>query len=180
MKNWIAEIDNLTAAFMSEFGELSTEQLNWKMQPDTWSIAQNIEHLIIINESYTPIIESAQASTLIRPFIAKFGFIVNLLGNAILKSSGPDRRKKIKTFPVWTPSQSEIPEGVLDRFKFQQVKLKAQIQGSEKLIENNAVIFSPANNIIAYKLETAFDIIVAHEKRHLEQSREVLNALRSK
>ncbi len=28
--------------------------------------------------------------------------------------------------------------------------------------------------MIVYKLQTAFDIIVAHEKRHLEQAREVM------
>jgi hypothetical protein len=179
MKNWVAEIDNLTAAFMSDFGELSADELNWKVNSDTWSIAQNIEHLIIINESYVPIIESAQSSTLKLPFISKFGFMVNMLGNAILKSSGPDRRKKIKTFPVWTPSQSDIPGDILKRFQSQQERLKAQIQDSVKLIENGAVIFSPANNMIVYKLETAFDIIVAHEKRHLEQSREVLNEIKS-
>jgi hypothetical protein len=41
-------------------------------------------------------------------------------------------------------------------------------------VENGTIISSPANKNIEYKLETAFDIIVAHEKRHLEQAREVL------
>jgi len=33
--------------------------------------------------------------------------------------------------------------------------------------------------MIVYKLETAFDIMVAHEKRHLEQAREI-NQIRLK
>jgi hypothetical protein len=45
-------------------------------------------------------------------------------------------------------------------------------------LEKGTVISSPANKYIVYKLETAFDIIVAHEERHLEQAKEVLSVLR--
>jgi hypothetical protein len=44
-------------------------------------------------------------------------------------------------------------------------------------VDKGTIISSPANKIIVYKLEIAFDIIVAHEKRHLEQAREVLQIL---
>jgi hypothetical protein len=32
---------------------------------------------------------------------------------------------------------------------------------------------APAARVIVYRLETAFDIIVAHERRHFEQAKEV-------
>jgi hypothetical protein len=48
---------------------------------------------------------------------------------------------------------------------------------SQDLVDKGTIISSPANKIIVYKLEIAFDIIVAHEKRHLEQAREVLQIL---
>jgi hypothetical protein len=51
------------------------------------------------------------------------------------------------------------------------------IQSSSKLLEYKTVISSPANRNIVYKLETAFDIIVAHEFRHFEQAKEVWDTM---
>jgi len=45
---WTNQIDTITAEFTKEFGNLSAEQLNWKPNADTWSIAQNMDHLIVI------------------------------------------------------------------------------------------------------------------------------------
>jgi hypothetical protein len=179
MEKWTREIDALTVIFTNEFGGLSPAELNWKMHPNSWSIAQNIEHLIIINESYNPVIESAHNGTQKLPFIARIGFIVNFLGRAIFKSSGPDRRKKIKTFAIWSPSESILPPDMLQKFRNHHEKLKTLIQNSAPLIKKGTVISSPANRLIVYKLEAAFNIIVAHEKRHLEQCREVLKHMKS-
>jgi hypothetical protein len=44
-------------------------------------------------------------------------------------------------------------------------------------LNGKTVIASPASKMIVYTLDTAFDIIVTHERRHLEQAREVLRQL---
>ena len=67
---------------------------------------------------------------------------------------------------------------VLEKFSKHQAKLKLEIELTEELIETGAVISSPANKNIVYKLQTAFDIIVTHEERHLEQAKEVLDLLK--
>jgi len=59
------------------------------------------------------------------------------------------------------------------------IKRNKMIAGRWRLIEKQPIISSPANRIIVYKLETAFGIMVAHEKRHLGQEKEV-NQLRVK
>jgi hypothetical protein len=41
------------------------------------------------------------------------------------------------------------------------------------LVQAETVISSPANRFIVYKIGRAFDIIVAHEERHLNQAKEV-------
>jgi hypothetical protein len=51
-QKWTLQIDDTTAAFKKAFGQLSDEQLNLKPNSSTWSIGQNIEHLIAVNESY--------------------------------------------------------------------------------------------------------------------------------
>ncbi|MDZ7650490.1 MAG: hypothetical protein U5K54_26955 [Cytophagales bacterium] len=74
---------------------------------------------------------------------------------------------------------SNFGSDILLRFEKHQDELKKLIESSQDLIEKNVVISSPANKMIVYKLETAFDIMVAHEKRHLEQAKEI-NQVRTK
>ena len=172
--NWINEIDKLTSSFKNNFDHLSNEQLNWQPNPSIWSIAQNMEHLIAVNKTYFPVLEQLRNGKYKPPFISKFGFVVSFLGKTVLNAVNPDRRKKMKTFPIWEPQTSETCKNILRRFENHQNELKQKIEEANEFIEKGIIICSPASRNIVYKLETAFDIIVTHEQRHLEQSKEIL------
>lgn len=177
MSDWITRLERVTQRTKSQFGHLTNEQLNWKPNTDTWSIAQNLDHLIVVNKTYFPILHSLKQGTYKTPFIAKAGFIVSFLGKTVLKAVQPDRRKKMKTFPIWTPFASENKEDILRDFENHQNKLCREMKDAQVLVDEGTVISSPANRNIVYKLETAFEIIVTHEERHLEQATEVLKLL---
>lgn len=180
MNDWIKQIDDNTQAFNQYFGDLTEEQLNWKSDSKTWSIAQNIDHLIVINSTYFPILSDLKSGNYRLPFLAKFGFLVTFFGKIILNSVQADRKKKIKTFPIWEPGTSQIPGDIMQKFAQHHVQLKQEMEAARDWIEMGAVISSPANKNIFYKLETAFEIMVTHERRHLEQSKEVLSQLQAK
>lgn len=177
MDNWIERIDKTTNDFKKAFGSLTDEQMNWKPDKQTWSIAQNMDHLIAINESYYPILKSIRNGNYKTPFLGKFNFITKILGKTLLKAVQPDRKKKTKTFQIWEPTQDEMLTDILKKFERHQEELKLQIENSDDLLKGGTVISSPANKNIVYKLETAFDIIVTHEKRHFEQAKEVLQII---
>ena len=179
MNNWTTQIDQTTQLFQTHFGQLSQAELNWKPDAKTWSIAQNIDHLIVINSTYFPLLDDLKAGKNKLPFLAKFGFIVNFLGKMILKSVQPEEKKKIKTFPIWEPTKSEIKRDILERFTAHHSQLKQAILDTKALAQQGTVIASPANKNIVYKLSTAFDVIVAHELRHLEQAKGVLALLKN-
>lgn len=54
IEGWIKEIDKITHDFKEISERLTDAQLNWKVHKQTWSIAQNMDHLIVVNESYFP------------------------------------------------------------------------------------------------------------------------------
>ncbi|MEQ9300905.1 MAG: DinB family protein [Cyclobacteriaceae bacterium] len=174
LQQWTRQIDDTTAAFKKYFGGLSNDELNWKPSPESWSIAQNIDHLITINQTYFKVIADIRNGNYQAPFISKFGFVVSLFGNMIYNASKPDRKKKISTFAIWQPREGLNNEGILDQFEAHHEKLKVLIKSSMDLVAEGIVISSPANRNIVYKLEKAFDIIIIHEQRHLEQAKEVL------
>lgn len=172
--NWTSTLNNITKQTLTEFGSLTSEQLNWKPNSSTWSIAQNLDHLIVVNETYYPVL----AGTYNTPFLAKIGFMVSFLGKTVLNAVRPDRKKKMKTFPIWEPTTSNVIGDILNRFQNHQNELIQKIEEAKGLVENGVVISSPANKHIVYKLETAFDIIVSHEQRHIEQSKELLSLMK--
>jgi hypothetical protein len=174
---WSAELDEITQAFKQDFGALSGDELNWKPNASTWSIAQIIQHLIVVNETYYPVLEQIRSNTYYTPRFGQIGFINRFFGNLILNSVQPEQKRKIKTFPIWEPELSAIRSDIVTRFEKHQHELKLIIQSSEDLLARHTVISSPANRMIVYKLETAFDIMVAHEKRHFKQAQEI-NRLR--
>lgn len=174
---WLNRIDKTTAEVVARFGKLTPTQLNLKPTPHTWSIAQNLDHLIVINSSYVPAIEAIRRGDYPLPFVAKFGFWATFCGKMILRSVNPDRRKEMDTFPIWEPSATSLPDTILQLFQGHQEALKALITSSADLISAEQLITSPANKNIVYTLGNAFEIIVTHEERHLAQATEVLELM---
>ena len=80
----------------------------------------------------------------------------------------------MKTFSIWEPSAIVTNASILEQFEKHQEELKKLITQSMDLVEAGTIISSPANRLIVYKLETAFDIIVTHEQRHFEQAKDLL------
>jgi hypothetical protein len=176
-ERWLNEIDQATKAFQSTFGHLTTQQLNWKPNPDKWSIAQNVDHLIQINSSYFPVIKAVRERTYKPPLLSRIKMIPRMMGNMILQSSTSDRKRKIVTFPVWEPSQSNITPSILKDYAKSQEAFKALIIDTEDLIQQEVIIYSPANKKIFYPLKYGFNIITTHAWRHFNQAREVLDAM---
>ncbi len=174
MTAWKTELAANTALFKQAFGGLSAEQLNWKPNAETWSIAQNIDHLITINKTYFPLIEQVQNGVYNTPWWSKLTIVTRFFGNVIYNASDANRKRKMKTFPIWEPETSDLSADILDEFEAHQQTLAQQIESAENLVERGVVISSPVNSNIVYRLERAFDIIVIHEKRHFEQAKEVM------
>lgn len=179
MTNWTTQLDNIAEELITHLGRLNFEKLNWKPNKDTWSIAENLNHLIIVNESYFPIFESLEQGNYKAPIISKFGFLVSLCDKIVLNAVQPERKKKMKIFKIWESSINQIEENILHKFISHNYVLKEKIMNTSLFAESGTVIASPANGCIVYNLKTTFDIIILHEKRHLVQAKEVLIQLRN-
>ena len=174
---WKSTFDQVTEEVRANFGALDIETLNLKPNPAKWSIAQHIEHLIIINSTYYPVINEVRNGSYKNPWQGKVGFLVRFFGRVILKSVQPANKRKTKTLPPWEPSKSDIEADIIERFVRHQEEFKAFIDSCSDLIEKNIVIPSPANKSIQYYLKTAMDIVATHEKRHLSHMTEVYDQI---
>jgi hypothetical protein len=176
MTNLLQQIGSNTKLVQDLFGHLTDEQLN-QTDGAHWSIAQNIEHLILINASYFPIIDQLNQKVYKRPFHGRFQFIVKFLGGFVKQSVEPSRQKKMKTFPVWEPKEATVLHDIVDEFTAHHQDLKRYVELAAPFIQNKTVIHSPASKVIVYELDTVFDIIIQHELRHIEQAKEQLQRI---
>lgn len=179
IKNYNSQIDRLTAEFKSEFSSLSIEQLFIKPNDETWSIAENIEHIIVINSSYFKTFEDIKSGHYKTSWLSKIKFIPNLFGKLILKAVLPDRKKKMKTISIWVPKLFHFEDDILKRFELHQTELKTWISKLESEVDQNIVIHSPANKNIIYTIGDAMQILLTHEERHLNQAKELAEQFRS-
>ena len=57
------EVDSITEDIVQRFGELTSEQINWKPAAESWSVGQCLDHLIKANERYAVDINGAAKGT---------------------------------------------------------------------------------------------------------------------
>jgi hypothetical protein len=177
---WKSEIENTTNEIVTIFGSLDNALLNTKPDINTWSVAQVMEHIMKVNETYYLVIRQVREGAYKIPAIGKIGFIHRFFGNMILQSVLPQTKRKTKTFPIWQPAESNIASGVVQRFEKHQKELADFMESCSDLLEKGTLISSPANKSIVYKLEKAFDIIVTHEERHLMQAKEIYERIKNR
>ena len=177
LEAWNAEIDVVTQLFEEKVAALTDRKVGWKPKVTIWSVGDNIEHLILMTKSFEPIFEALVAGTYETPPLGYFGKMVELVADTAL-SSMKNRAKKIKTFPIWTPTKKVKTKTIIDAFVAQQASLKAHIQSVAHLLGEETVIASPAHKHLVYTLDQALEMILLHEKRHYQQIEDVLASMK--
>lgn len=172
---WQMEIATISWEFDNLLEDLSPSEINLKPRPNSWSIGENLSHLIRVNESYYPIFDQLLAGNYEPPLLGKVGFLANFFGNLLYRAMSS--KGKTKTFAIWEPVQSEIGVDIGKEFNRHQMDLSAYIQKLDPFIETGTIIHSPVNRLLVYPLDKAIDVIIAHEKRHLEQSKGILSSI---
>lgn len=173
--HWQVELDAVTQHVQRRFGVLTPQALNWKPAATVWSVAQNIDHIRIINTTYFPTFMALLRNQYRTPFMGRIPGVAAWMGRTVLAGVHPENRRKSKTFALWQPSASALSPQVLEEFKEQQEELKGYIGRLAGHAQRGVVIASPASQLVVYPLSMAFDIIVAHAQRHVQQAEEVLH-----
>lgn len=175
--SWKKAILEVNRKVEKEFAPLTLKELYYNPSPDTWSIAENLQHLVQVNKSYFPIFNQIINHTFRPAWSGRFAIFYNTFGKTILRSVNEDRKKKIKTFILWKPTFQDDKEKILDNFLQNNFELMEWMEKLKPFLGIDTVIHSPANKIISYTLDQSFDIIISHEKRHLNQAKEIKDHL---
>ena len=179
MEHWINDIEKVTSTVQQKLGNLSEDELNWKPNPKSWSVAQVLDHVMLINESYFEVMTKLRSGTLNLPFFYRFEIFPGLFGAFLKKAVDPETSTKLKTLKIWIPEESVHSPEIVEQFIKHQEKLKLYIHKLEDHVAKGAVAHSPINRNLVLKIDAMIDILISHEKRHLKQMKEVLGLMQS-
>lgn len=170
-----SEIEKIILKAKTDFSHLSYEQLNWKPNNNSWSVGQCLDHLAQSAYVYQPLFKDLINDTQKPNFWRKVPFLPSMFGNLILKAVQPERTKKGKTFPVFEPTQSDIPTDILDRLEERLKEFSGLAERLEGIDLNKTIVTSPVAAFVNYSLLHALNIVTVHNFRHFNQAQEVMD-----
>lgn len=155
------------------FGDLTREQLNWKPAADRWSVAQCLEHLMVIESGYLPVFERIERGEFRESFVRRLMF-PGWMGRMILKAVQPQAPKAFKTSKAAEPTSGDLGADIVDRFEAHNRTIAEHARSLGELDAGHLVIPSPVFPIGSYSVRDALRILVAHQRRHIQQAQRVM------
>jgi hypothetical protein len=155
------------------FGGLDGRQLNWRPDATRWSVAQCFEHLLTANRLMFQAAEHAlqhPPSTLWQ----RLPLLPGLLGWMLIRSQAPDAVRKFTAPSRAQPTTSEVPGDIIRRFVNQHREAAEWMRTIAERDAGRAIMTSPFLRVVTYSVLDGCRLVVAHDRRHVEQARRVM------
>lgn len=174
---FVTDLQIISDEVAKQFGTLSTEQLNWKPNANTWSIAQCLEHLIIINKAYFDTFDKVIKDEKEFSFWESLPVLPSFFGKMLIKQLQPSNTQKYKTVEQMLPSSSTLSGDIIEQFLEHQQQLINYVAQMNEVAHKKIIITSPVASFVTYNLADAMAIITIHEQRHYKQALRVQQAV---
>ena len=156
---------------------LTEAQFNWHPEPQRWSIAQCLDHLNFGVIKVLPAFDRVIADGRSRGRTSAGPFRYGWLSRLIVASMEPPPKFRMKT-PLKKPAEGTFHlADVVPEFPRVRDQLAARIRDADGLDLRRVKITSPVNRLIRLPLGAYFEFMLAHDRRHLWQARNVRQAL---
>ncbi len=172
----ISAVGEIKRCAETNFSHLSDHQFDWQPKPGKWSISQNFEHLSITSQAYLNEIREAIKLGMNQKKISR-DFQYSLKGKWFIKMMEPGSRFKLKTFKKIEPGIDFKGKESLDRFLTVQDEILNFLNEAYSVDLKSMKIQSPIFPMLNFRLGEAFEVILAHERRHLNQALNVTKTL---
>jgi len=176
LESKLQQIEKAVDTAVNAFSHLNAAQLNYKINPKSWSIAQCLDHLIVTDKQYTSILKKMAAGTYEPTFWAKMGIGSKFFGNFLIKTTAPIPDKKGKTLPAFEPSKSDLPANILKKYQDHDKEWRALLGQLNGMDYAKTRLSSPAGAAITYSLEDLLTILANHKERHYHQAMSVMQS----
>ena len=155
---------------------LSDEQFAWQPAPESWSVAQCIDHLNVTARQYLPMLDEGIANAIRRGLYSAGPYSYNWVGRLMVYLVEPTTRLRGKAPKAFQPAPGRPRHDVMAAFRAYQVQYVDRLRQANGLNLARARVASPVARWVRMPLGSGFAMMIAHERRHLAQARRVLAA----
>src|SRR5687767_12205200 len=161
------EFEQISAEADALVGPLSDTQFVWQPRPDSWSVAQCIDHLNVTARLYLPMLDEGIAAAIRRGLYSPGPYSYNWLGRLFVHAVQPKTRFKAKAPKAFQPPAGRARSEVMAAFGAYQVQYIDRLRQANGLDLARARVSSPVARWIQMPLGSGFAMMTAHERRHL-------------
>lgn len=157
------------------FGAYSAVALSWRPNDEKWSAAGHLVHLCVVNGRYLDAIEARtrRARTEKGP-VGEGPYRHPLFASWLVRSMEPPPKRRVRTMRSMVPDPATGSAEALARFGSLQRRLIDQLVDARGLDLGRVRFRSPFAAVVRLSLGTAFELLLAHSRRHIWLMREVL------
>jgi len=152
---------------------LAEAQFNWRPAPGRWSIAQNLNHLnvgdLLVLPAFDRAIEQGRAQGRLSAGPFHYGWFSRMA----IASMEPPPRMRMTTPMKGSAGGHHRAADVLPEFARVRDLLAERVRRSDGLDLARIRTISPVNRLVRLPLGAYFAFILAHNRRHLWQGRQV-------
>lgn len=171
--NWKSEIDSVTKGFKQSFADSTSEEMNYKATEESWSIAQIIAHIVLLNNSYFECFKEIQEGNHNSPTHENIESTAKSALISLMPFTSRDRLKRTNTWDIWQPPSGFIHRNVIQEFGESQHEFKRLIEGFDNSAISSGFIKYPGHLDLTFRLDDCISFLIEHEHRHLNQALEV-------
>jgi len=153
-----------------ELSNISFEQLNWKSSPQSWSIAQCLDHLVASHNSYFPTLKQITEGSFKMNFWEKYSPFTSTCGKMLRDQMQEQVKKKLKAPKKIRPVTIQVTTDFVKDYDRNLGDFLGYISKCKDVDLDKTVITSPIMQIVTYSLRDALSFLVEHEHRHINQA----------
>lgn len=169
-KDLVERLDLVTKRTRGAFGFMTADQLNWQAQDKSWSIGQILDHLMLFNTRFFPMImqiadgQKPSRKREMLPILPSFWatyYRQVLSGSSVRKRKSPE---------IFRPSNKPFGVELIDEFVAHQAAFGHLLQRLEGKPINQITVTLPSKSIATMKLDDCCRMLIHHEEHHLQQA----------
>jgi hypothetical protein len=152
---------------------LSDAQFNWQSEPGRWSMAGCFDHLnLSASRLFMPAIDAAMAKARAQGLRSNGPFVYSAFERWCVRTNDAPARMRFKAPRRVRPAPSRSIDAVRTEFLRWQDELGERIKAADGLDLRRAKHRSPMP-LVKWSLGAFFQLMLAHERRHIWQARQV-------
>jgi len=170
------ELDRIAGEAQAAFGTLEPRQLNWKPDATRWSVGQCFEHLVTANRLMFAAALAALDPGHPRTIWQRLPVLPGLVGPMMVRSQAPENARRFSAPAAAQPAASDVAAGIVERFVAQQREGAGAVARLDERTAGETIMVWPFVRVVAYSVLDGWRLVVAHDRRHIEQARRVMAA----